>query len=154
MTFLPPARDLIRNCSWPYVPPVAGSKRSPSGSAEAGPAPIDGSFATAYHAEPIPTGGALSERTATAAPGCPRRTFSHSGRTGNPTSNTSRTTAEPAHPQSGSGSSLQVPFRSPNSGELMSTTDVTVPPTLASPLASPSRVVDALANHRDRLGCP
>ncbi len=27
-------------------------------------------------------------------------------------------------------------------------------PTLASPLASPSRVVDALANHRDRLDGP
>jgi hypothetical protein len=95
-------------------------QRSPSGSGEAEPAPIDGSFATAYHAEPLLTGGALSGRTATAAPGCPRRTFSHSGRTANPTSNTLRTTAEPAHAQSGNGSSLQVPFRSPHSSELMS----------------------------------
>ena len=34
----------------------------------------------------------------------------------------------------------------------MSTTDVTVPPTLASPLASPSCVVDALATIATDLG--
>ena len=44
------------------------------------------------------------------------RIFSPCGRTANPTSSTSRSTAEPARPRSASGSSPQVPFPYPNHG--------------------------------------